>query len=393
MNRRTFVLSAGSGAAASRAWGANNRIRLGIIGSGGRGKYLMRQVNEVGGAEWVAVADVYNVRRDEAQALAGNKIEQYRDYRRLIERKDIDAVIIAAPDHWHARMLMDTVHTAKDVFCEKPMTASPMQGHAVVKAVKETARIVQIGTQQRSIPVIQEAKQKFVDSGTLGNVTMVHCYWNLNGGYVMPATLPPELATRPADLDWNAWLGPLPKIPWDPKRYIRPFVFWGPSTGPSGNLLIHFLDVIHWYLKIEKPTWAVAMGGIYHCKDGRDVPDTFTASLEYPEGVIVSYDCCSPDQTRKEGIGLIFMGTGGRLHVFRNGYRFIPANAELADVTAPGREGNHHMQNWLDCIRSRRQPNANVDDGHKLATACHLANIAYFEKRPAYWQDSWNLEV
>ena len=234
-----------------------------------------------------------------------------------------------------------------------------------------------------------------MDSGILGAVTMVQCYWNVNVGYLMPKTIPPELISKPEDLDWNAWLGTLPKIPWDPRRYIRPFAFWGPSTGPSGNLLIHFLDVIHWYLKIERPTWALAMGGIYHFKDGRDVPDTFTSSLEYPEGLIVSYDCCSPDQTRKEGIGLTFMGTGGRLNVFRGGYRFLPAaaNAKVGELTAQAQDGPYHIQNWLDCMRSRQQPNSNVVDSHYLATACHLTNFAYFEKRPAYWQDSWNLEV
>ena len=158
MNRRTFVLSAASAASAANASGANTRIRLGIIGSGARGQYLMRHVNEAGGAEWVAVADVYNARRGQAQRVAGEAMEQYSDYRRLLERKDIDAVIIAAPDHWHARMLLDAVGAGKDVFCEKPMTSSPMQGHAVVKAVKASGRIVQIGTQQRSLPIFREAK-------------------------------------------------------------------------------------------------------------------------------------------------------------------------------------------------------------------------------------------
>jgi predicted dehydrogenase len=274
------------------------------------------------------------------------------------------------------------------------MSVSPHEGLRIVKAVQQTGRVVQIGTQQRSIPVIREAKAKFIGSGALGRVTMVHCYWNLNGGYVLPSNVPAELKSKPEDLDWESWLGSLPKVPYDPKRFLRPFVFWGPSTGPTGNLLVHFLDVIHWYLGLKNPAAATAIGGIYHFKDGRDVPDNFSATLEYPEGVLVSYGCCVPDQARREGVDLIFMGTGGRLHVFRDGYRFIPAAATRPEeeVTAAGRDGSQHVQNWLECIRTRKTPNSNVIDGHYLSAACYLANTSYFRHERAFWQDGWELE-
>lgn len=394
VTRRNFMMSAASAAAAIRIVGANDRIRLGIIGPGGRGQSLMRGVNEAGGAEWVAVADVYGARMGEAEKVAGKALARSNDYRRLLDGKETDAVIIAAPDHWHARMLLDAVGAGKDVYCEKPMTDSPLQGHAIVKKVRESGRVVQIGTQQRSIPVIREAKQKFIESGLLGQITMVHCYWNSNRGYLMPR-IPPNLERQPADLDWNAWLGALPKTPYDPKRYLRPYLFWGPSTGPTGNLLVHFLDMIHWYLSLEKPSSAIATGGLYHFKDGRDVPDTFSATLEYSEGLMVTFGCCFVDQARKEGVDVIFMGVGGRLHVFRDGYRFIPAeaNASAGELTAEGRDGSYHVRNWLDCLRSRKEPIANVRDGHYLSASCQLANEAYRKQRKVAWEKSWNLPV
>lgn len=395
MNRRAFVAAATAAVTSDRIRGANDRIGIAIIGSGSRGQYLMKAVNEIGGAEWVAVADVYGKRREAAEKISGRSVKKYESYQRLLDDKDVNAVIIASPDHWHARMLTDAIHAGKDVFCEKPMTASPMQGVAIFKAAQGSGRIIQIGTQQRSLPIIQEAKRKFVDSGLLGVVNQVHCYWNRNSGYLMPAPLPAEFENKPGDLDWDAWLGSLPKIAWDPKRYIRPFVFWGPSTGPTGNLLIHFLDVIHWYLGLTKPASSIASGGIYLLKDGRDVPDTFASVLEYPENVMVTYGSSVADQNREEGEDIIFMGTGGRLHVFRNGYRFLPSgtNAGMGVLAARGSDGIHHVKNWLECIRSRNQPNATVIDGHYLAAACHLANMAYFRNQRAYWQEEWNLDA
>jgi len=180
-------------------------------------------------------------------------------------------------------MIIEAARSGKDIFCEKPMAVSPSQGLKIVKAVNETRRVVQIGTQQRSIAVIREAKEKFIDSAVIGKVTMVHCYWDTNIGYIMPP-VPPELQVKPADLDWENWLGSLPRVPWDPKRFIRPFLFWGPSTGPTGNLLIHFLDVIHWYLGIRKPSAAIAIGGFIISRTAA----TFRTTLVSTPGALYS---------------------------------------------------------------------------------------------------------
>lgn len=393
MDRRTLLKTAAAlPLSVARVRAANDRIRLGVIGAGSRGRLLMDYASQIGGVEWIAAADVYGPRRDAVDARVKAKVDKYVDYRRVLDRKDIDAVIIAAPDHWHAKMLLDAVAAGKDVFCEKPMTTEAIEGHAIVKAVREAKRIVQIGTQQRSIAVVREAKARFIDSGVMGQITMVHCYWGRNGGYLAPR-IPEEFRQKPADLDWDQWLGPLPKIPYDPLRFLRAFLFWGSSTGPTGNLLVHYLDIVHWYLGLKRPDAASAMGAIYHYKDGRDVPDTFSSILRYPEGVQVAFDCCVVDTSPQESTDLVFIGSGGRLHVFREGYRFLPSqsNKALGTITAPGEDGPLHVQNWLECIRTRQEPNCGVVDSHYLAAACHLANTSYFENRRVAWKDAWDL--
>ena len=174
MNRRTFLATSTAGAfgAASvrRVLGANDRIRLGIIGTGSRGRYLMRQANEVGGIEWIAVSDIWDRRREQGAEDAGVKVAQLADYAEMLARDDIDGVIVATPDHHHAHITAEACRAGKDVFVEKPMTSLPMQGHEVIRAVEETGRIVQVGMQQRSMPHFVEAKERFFDSGLIGDV-------------------------------------------------------------------------------------------------------------------------------------------------------------------------------------------------------------------------------
>ena len=196
------MVGAATAAAALRVMGANDRIRLGIIGSGQRGTYLMKRANEVGNFDWVAVSDIWDVRRDQGEDTAGTKVDKYPDYHQLLDRKDIDGVIVATFDHVHAHITIEACKAGKDVFVEKPMTSLPEQGPKVVKAVRETNRIVQVGTQQRSTPHFLEAKQKFFDSGLIGKVNMVRTIWNANGGYLTP--VPKGFERKPAGLDWDA---------------------------------------------------------------------------------------------------------------------------------------------------------------------------------------------
>jgi len=390
VSRRSFMAGAVTAAAALRVAGANDRIRLGIVGSGQRGQYLMKSANEVGNIDWVAAADIWDLRRDLAEQVAGTKIAKYGDYHRLLERKDIDGVIVGTFDHMHAQVTVDACRAGKDVFVEKPMTSLPLQGQEVVRAVRETKRIVQVGVQQRSTPHFIEAKKRFFDSGLMGRVNMVRTIWNANGGYLTP--VPAGIERKPEGLDWEACLGWLPKIPWDAKRYFNRFAYWDFSTGgQTGGLFVHMVDVVYWFLGINRPAAAVATGGIYRYDDGRDTPDNINLALEYPEKLNVTFEATLTDMIPAGAADIVFMGSGGRLSIFRYGYKFLPSqeNAQVGEISSGSTE-DFHMANWLECMRSRKEPNANVVDGHYGAMACHIGNIAYKEKRRVTWQKEWD---
>jgi len=385
------MLGTVTAAAALRVSGANDRIRLGIVGSGDRGTYLMKRANQAGNIEWVAVSDIWDVRRDHGEATAGTKVEKYADYRRLLDRQDIDGVIVATFDHVHSQIGIDACKAGKDVYVEKPMTSLAEQGPPMVRTVRDTNRIVQVGMQQRSTPHFEEAKKKFFDSGLIGKVNMVRTIWNANSGYLTP--VPKGLEQKPDGLDWDACLAWLPKIPWDAKRYFNRFAYWDFSTGgQTGGLFVHMVDVVHWFLNIERPDAGVASGGIYLYDDGRDTPDNVNFALEYPEKLNVTFEATLTDMIPAGAADIVFMGTGGRLNIFRWGYKFIPAkeNTQTGELTAEGTD-DYHMANWLDCMRSRKQPNADVVAGHYSATACHIGNIAYQQKSRALWQKEWEV--
>jgi predicted dehydrogenase len=392
-SRRTFlhssVSAAMTAASTSRVIGANDRVRLGIIGTGGRGSHLIRMAKLAGGVQWVAVSDAWDQRRSQAADLIGEPVEKLSDYRALLDRKDIDGVIVATLDHWHSRMTVDACRAGKDVFVEKPMTSLPEQGRSVVEAATQHRRIVQVGTQQRSMAHFQEAKQRFFDTGSIGQVTMVRTLWNANGGYLTP--VPPGMARKPEGLDWDAVLGWLPRIPWDPKRYFNRFAYWDFATGgQTGGLFVHMVDVVHWFLGIQKPASAVAVGGIYRYNDGRDTPDNVNFILDYGGKLNVTFEATITDMLAKESADIVFFGSGGRLNIFRSGYRFLPAGGGEA-ITAGSSPEVAHMANWLDCIRSRKAPNANAVDGHFSSMACHIGNMAYRQKQRVDWKKEWDL--
>ncbi|MCW5981241.1 MAG: Gfo/Idh/MocA family oxidoreductase [Bryobacteraceae bacterium] len=392
LSRRTFMAGAASAASAARVLTANDRVRLGIIGSGNRGQYLMSVANKVGGIEWVAVCDAWDVRRDEAAVLCGTPVAKDADYRRLLDRKDIDAVIVATPDHLHSKISIDACKAGKDVYVEKPMTSVPEQGPPLVRAVRDHKRVLQVGVQQRSMKHFIEAKQRFFDSGLIGDVHLVRTIWNANNGYLTP--VPSGMETKPPGLDWEACLGWLPKRPWDPKMYFNRFAYWEFSTGgQTGGLFVHMVDVVHWYLNLTRAASAVALGGIYQYDDGRDTPDNINFILDYPQKLNVTFEATITDLIGQESADIVFMGSGGRLSIFRAGYRFLPAekNKHLGVLTSPGSPEADHMANWLDCVRTRNQPNANVVDGHYGAMACHIGNIAYKAKNRVTWRKEWDV--
>ncbi len=390
-SRRVFLATAAS---AARVLGANDRVRLGVIGNGGRGQHLMRMASLAGGAEIVALCDAWDVRRKDgaaqvAKLYPGSAPKEYAEYRKLLDDKNVDAVIVASTDHWHSRMAVDAMHAGKDVYVEKPMTSLPMQGHDIVKAQRETKRVVQVGVQQRSIAHFIEAKQRFFDSGMIGPVHLVRTWWNANGGYLTP--VPAGMDQKPAGLDWEAVLGWLPKRPWNPKMYFNRFAYWEFSTGgQTGGLFVHMVDVVHWYLGLSKPVSAVALGGIYQYDDGRDTADNINFILDYPQKVNVSFEATITDMIPKESADIVFFGEKGRLNIFRYGYRFLPKDGG-APIESKGGPEPAHMANFLDCVRTRKEPNATVYDGHYGAMACHIGNIAYQKKERIHWDPRWDV--
>jgi len=387
LSRRSFFISAASAASAARVFGANDRVRLGIIGAYNRGRYLMKEANKCPNIDWVAVCDAWDERKDAAAELTGKTVAKYGEYRPLLDRKDIDGVIVATWDNTHAKITIDACHAGKDVYVEKPMTSRPEQGPKMVRAVRETNRVVQVGVQRRSSTLYREAKRQALDSGKLGPVHLVRTRWNNNPGYRYKP--PANMQEKPAGLDWNACLGDLPKIPWDPWRYFNHFSYIELCSGMTGGLFVHFVDVAIWYLGLTKPTRVVSLGGIYEYKDGRDAPDNVSLIAEYPQNVIVTFEASITDKVLPEDLKLTFVGEGGRLEMY-NPARFIPAGQKDAPAITAA-QGESHMQNWINCIRSRKEPNARVEDGHWGAVVCHMANIAWMEKRAVTWNSEWDI--
>jgi len=395
-SRREFLIAAAS---ASRVLGANDRIRVGIIGAGGRGQGLMRDLNQVGGIEWVAVSDVYDVRRDKAAAIAEVPVKKYLDYRELLAHKDIDAVIVATPDHWHAQATIDACRAGKDVYVEKPMTSKPEQGPAIVQAVRETNRIVAVGTQQRTGLHYIEAKQKIIEAGLLGKIGLVRTWYDANNGYVQ--TAPPGMEKKPEGLDWNRWLGWLPKIPWDPERYFSPFKWMDIGGGQVAGIFIHVIDTVHWYLNLDKPSAVVAGGGIYQFKDGRDTPDVINLILEYPQELNVTFEgeILTCREKYQATAGMEFHGTGGVLTVLRysteTGYEYVPnpKNSKAPPLRGPGVSATAvpHLKLWLECIRTRQKHVSNEVTGHYSAMACHMGNLAWKNRARILWDRKWDV--
>jgi predicted dehydrogenase len=388
---RRHLVAAASALSASPVLGANDRVRLAIIGAGNRGRYLMSRANHARGVQWVAVCDAYDVQRAKAAAVAATPVEQYGDYRRVLDRKDIDAVIIATWDNMHCQIAVEACQAGKDLYVEKPMTLHPMEGHRIVRAVRDHRRILQTGTQQRGYPHFAEAKEKFIDSGAIGQVTLVRTYWNNNAAYRNQKP-PAGMETRPAGLDWDACQGNTRKCPWDPKRYFNHYVYWDYSTNAQlGGLFVHLVDVVHWFLKVNRPLSADCFGGIFLTEEGRDTADNIVAALEYPGKLLVTFEATVTDMIQRENVDIIFVGTGGRLSIFRNGYRFLPAGANGKQEIAAGPTPDLHVHNWLDSIRTRKKALCDEEAGHYSAMACHICNIAYREKRRVAWRKEWDV--
>jgi len=361
MDRRQFLLT--TAAAQSRIPGANERIRAGIIGAGGRGKYLTGQFKEIG-AEMAAVCDIYEPNLQGGLKEASTGAKPFHDYRKLLEDKSIDAVIVATPDHWHARMVIDAVEAGKDVYVEKPMAHKIDEGFAVIKAVRGTNRIVQVGTQRRSAELFLEGK-RIMDSGQLGNIHLVTSAW-----YNFTPSL--RQAKLAGALDWKQWLGSAPERPLDPVRFFNWYYFWDYSGGLLIGQAAHILDCIQWFMNSKEPVAVTCTGGQQNLK-GAEVPETATISIEYPENYLATFTLgykamrynAFNDQLKQ------FHGTKARFDVGREWYALYPESAAVemkpsVEKKKPGSFNSaapSHIRNFLECIKTRKEPNAPVEAG------------------------------
>ncbi|MCC6859655.1 MAG: Gfo/Idh/MocA family oxidoreductase [Bryobacterales bacterium] len=384
LSRRQLLRGAGyaatslTAASYARVMGANDRLRLGLIGCGGRGVGVMRLFQKEPVITVTAVCDVYGVRADKAATLAPGA-RSFADHRRFLEHKDLDVVLIATPDHWHAACTIDALNAGKDVYVEKPLTLTIEEGPQIVRAARVNNRICQVGMQQRSGKHYLRAKQEYFDTGKLGKITLARTWWHGNGAHLMKA--PPELAKQPSNLDWARYLGPVKWREWDPQQYwnFRAYLDFG--GGQVTDLFTHWIDVVHMFVGQEIPTSAVAAGGIYHYKDGRTAPDTITVLLEYPGEWSATFEATLSPGAR--GAGVEICGTEGRLFIDRGRYEFQAAgrSAQPVVVKAEGEITIDHIRNFIDCVGSRKLPNGDVLIGHRSAQASHLGNIAWVQKR------------
>jgi predicted dehydrogenase len=379
LHRRDFLRGATAATALSysQVKGANDKIRLGLIGAGDRGTSDMRNFQKDPAVEVVAVCDVFGDKVDRVKA-ANPQAKGYGDHRKLLDQKDIDVVLIATPDHWHVPITIDALNAGKDVYVEKPLSLTIEEGPEVVKAARVNNRVCQVGMQQRSGKHYLQAKREYFDTGKLGKITLVRTWWHGNGYHLRRA--PESLQQLPASLDWARFLGRLKWRDYDPQQYYNWRAYLDFGGGQITDLFTHWIDVVHMFMGHDVPKSAVAAGGVLNYKDGRTAPDTINVLLEYPAEYVVTFEATLVPGVTGEAIQ--FCGVNGRLDIDRRRYTFTPVGGgQPVVVQAEGSLDYDHISNFLECVRSRKRPNGDVLAGHRSAQASHLGNIAYTQRR------------
>ncbi len=402
LTRRDFVRSGAAAAAGvaagmapSRARGANERVRAAFIGVANRGGQLIDGALPHDDIDIVAVCDVYKPAMEKwAEKLPG-KVDQEGDFRRILDRNDVDAVFIATPDHWHAIQTIMACDAGKDVYVEKPLSMTIVEGRRMVEAARRNKRIVQVGTHRRSSDMYEQLHQ-LVKDGKIGKVTVAHCYRISN---MWPDGIGKCEHTEPRDgLDWDMWLGPRDMRPYQANIEPYKFRWWQKYSSQIGNWGVHYFDLIRWMLDEAAPIAVSAHGGRYAIDDDRTIPDTMEAVYELPSGCLAifgQYEASGYPMMKGE---IDLRGTLGIAYATGHGFEVIPERdgqfqdidprMEPVKVSAKGSNRNlteDHIRNFLDCIKTRKKPNADVEDGHRSTTFAHLGNIALATKSRLEW--------
>lgn len=392
--RRSFLKSAAIAAAvpAVNVLGANETLNVAVIGSGGRARQLMKALVKVPNVRIAGVCDVWDRHLEEGRKLANDGAFTTKRYGDVLDRKEIDAVLIGTPDHWHAPLTVAACEAGKDVYVEKPLTHDLSEGKAVVEAQNRHKRIVQVGTQQRSMPQYQKAKE-MVAAGRIGKVHKAHITWNRNTDRVRRF----PLGVDPKSVDWATFLGNAPKQPFDEYRFRNWRWFWDFGGGIFTDLMVHQIDIVHWFLGLDHPQRALSIGSDQFSKDVWQTPDSVQTLLVYPDGQHVYFEGTFANARNGEMVEL--MGTEGTLYLDRGRYELHPErNKGQAEevVIGTGKRGQDfydkpdgellHLTNWVESVRSRKAPLAPAEAGVSAAAAAHLANQALRGGGTATWK-------
>jgi len=405
--------------------GPNDRVNLGFIGFGIRGNILLEAARETGQANFVEVCDCYQGHLERAKERTDGKIDiNFAQYKRLLDRKEIDAVVIATPDHWHMPMVLDALSAGKDVYIEKPMTHRIEDGPKMIAAARRSQRIVQAGSQWVSGDQHKKARE-IVLSGKLGKVTKITASYNRNsstGSWNYP--IPPDLQDG-VNFNWTEWLGPAPKVAYNPEHVFRYRKYWDYSGGISTDLFVHLITSINFIMSVDMPKSVVSSGGILFRHDGREVPDTLDALLDYGDFHVNMAATFNSASTASQGIQ--FLGTDGSLSVLLGG-----TMTELAEYKAESygysidswpkamqeaflNQGNHrqesegtgvkpapeniafedkpdatvlHLANFFDAVRTRQPSYETAEVGHHAAAAGHMVNLSCRRGKKMLWDSA-----
>jgi predicted dehydrogenase len=434
--RRHFLQASAAGLAASalaaqEKTSANDRVQVATIGLGGMGTGDTHTSTSVPGVQFVAVADIYQGRLDHAKEAFGKDVFTTRDYREVLARKDVDAVIIATPDHWHSHISIDAMNAGKDVYCEKPMVQHIEDGKQVIAAQQKTGRIMQVGSQRVSSIVYQKAKDLF-RAGAIGDLNMVEAWWDRNSAigawqYSIP------LDATPANIDWDRFLGRAPKVPFEPVRLFRWRNYRDYGTGVAGDLFVHLFSGMHFITGAIGPIRVYATGGLRFWNDGRDVPDVLLGVYDYPatdahpafnlalrvnfvdgagessgfrfvgsEGIMTVDDGVTlSKQPRDVAPGYtIETFTNAMQKAFLEDYKkkYPPPPMNADSIRPQGHEkylpphgySDHfdHHRNFISAVRSRQPVAEDPVFGFRAAGPALLSNVSYFEKRMCQWDPS-----
>jgi predicted dehydrogenase len=400
LDRRAFMQrAAGTSTALSislagpltrRVLGANERVRVGVIGTGRQGISNMKAF-QGHGAEIAALCDVYQPNLDKARAVAGGGAVFFRDFRRVLDDQTIDLVINATPDHWHALPTVMACQAGKDVFVEKPVAVSVEEGKAMLAAARKHQRIVQVGLWQRSNLHFQQAV-RIVRSGALGKVSFVRM-WNYGNSAPAGIGNPPD-SDPPEGLDWNTWLGPAPSVPFNANRFgvgdrwstFR--FFWDYSNGMLGDWCVHLLDIVQWALDTPGPHTVSAAGQKHVLMDNAETPDTLQVSFEYPD-FVACYEnrAANANSMFDKGYGILFHGSEATMFLDRSGFEVFPETRRNAEGKNVARAASmrmeqvdngldNHAGNMLECMRSRQRPASDIEHGLHSSAPCLLGVVA-----------------